>query len=186
MAMFLIVILSLSITFMILFIRDIRLEKENSKSIDFGWKITPYINSRISSFENRMELEKARIYNLIKNTFTLEKDIIFIESSENIFYLKNNCDLLLIEISITNDLGNYMKKNQIKKFEINNIFEENSIYNLLINLLNSFVWDLSEEKISALESVIYLKFENGYIKLTISKVDELLSFKNFDDDSLKS
>lgn len=178
--MFLIIILSLSITLIILFLRDIRLGKENSNSMEFGWKITPYINSRISNFENRMDLEKTRIYQLIKNTLPLEKDIIFIESSDEIFYLKNSDELLLIEMSVTNDLGDYAKKIQNKKFESKGIYES------LINLLNSFLWILSEEKVSCLESVIYLKFKNGYIKLNVSRIDEFIPLKIFDNDSLKS
>lgn len=178
--MFLIITLSLSITLIILFLRDIRLGKKDSKNMEFGWKITPYINFSISNFENRMDLEKTRLYQLIKNTLPLEKDIIFIESSDEIFYLKNSDELFLIEISVANDLGNYAKKDQNKKFEVNSIYES------LISLLNNFVWILSEEKVSSLESVIYLKFKTGYIKLNISRVDEFIPLKKFDNDSLKS
>ena len=48
--------------------------KENNKNklkTNKGWKITPYINLRISSFESRIDLEKMRLMELIKNSIKL-------------------------------------------------------------------------------------------------------------------
>lgn len=178
--MFLIIILSSSLILIFLFLRDLKEGRKFERNIECGWRITPYINSRIGSFENRMDLEKMRISQLIKNTLPLEKDIIFIENTSDRFYLKNGEELLAVEMVSTNEPENYVNGFLDKKVEVNNT------YDTLLNLLKKFLWSLKEESINSLERKIYLKFECGYIKLNISSVDRVLPLENFNNDLVKS
>ena len=67
-----IIVLSLCLTYLIL--RDNKENNKNKSKINRGWKVTPYLSLRISSFESRIDLEKMRLRELIKNTIRLMED----------------------------------------------------------------------------------------------------------------
>ncbi|MGG5462519.1 hypothetical protein [Clostridium sp. B9] len=173
--MFLILIVILVATLICLMIRDAIELRKNKKNIGCGWKVTPYVNSKISSFENRMDLEKLRLIELIKNKLQFDYDIKVIENDKNSFYIKKGKELRFLEIFAENDFKEFEKKEFRYKFGRG---EECDIYNLIRKTVNNHIWDYKEENLGGYGHRIYLSFKSGIIVLDISKTNSMIFTEN--------
>ena len=94
-----VIVLALFLTYLIL--KNNKENKKNKSKINRGWKVTPYLSLRISSFESRIDLEKMRLKELIKNTIRLiDERVIFIDCNSEGFYIKSKSELIYIEFLV--------------------------------------------------------------------------------------
>lgn len=168
--MFLTIIAILVVTLIYLMIRDAVELRKNKRNIGCGWKVTPYVNSKISSFENRLDLEKLRLIELIKNKLQFDYDIKVIENDKNSFYIKKGKELRFLEVFTENDSREFQKKEFRYKFGRG---EECDIYNLIRKTVNNHIWDYKEENLGSYGHRIYLSFKSGIIVLDVSKVSSI-------------
>ncbi len=99
--MFLAIIIVLSLCLVCLIIKGNKDNNKNKSNINRGWKVTPYLSLRISSFESRIDLEKMRLKELIKNTISLmDKKVDFIDCNSEGFYIKSKNELIYIEFLV--------------------------------------------------------------------------------------
>ena len=62
-----IIVLSLCLTYLIL--RDNKENNKNKSKINRGWKVTPYLSLRISSFESRIDLREDEVKGIDKKYY---------------------------------------------------------------------------------------------------------------------
>lgn len=129
--MFFAVIMILVLFLAYLIIKEARENKKNKLNISRGWKVTPYLNIRISSFENRMDLEKMRLKEVIKNTIKLiDKNAKFIDSNKDCFYIESNNELIHLEFvgykefKYKVNLNTSLKKNEIIELELYDVIKK--------------------------------------------------------------
>lgn len=176
-----IIILGLFLTYLI--VRYTNENKKNKKNMDKGWKVTPYINLRISSFENRIDLEKMRLKELIKNTIVLmDENAKIIDTSKDGFYIKSKNELIYLEILATEERLKEIK--EYTSLKNNEILKLNT-YNVIRRTLRKHIWFLEEEITEPLMSKFYLKFSSGYIVMRIRKENKIIVTEDKEKDFFK-
>ena len=182
--MFLAIIIVLSLCLACLIIKGNKDNNKNKSNINRGWKVTPYLSLRISSFESRSDLEKMRLKELIKNTISLmNKKVDFIDCNSEGFYIKSKNELIYIEFLVgdkkieKNKESITLKNNEIIKLEL---------YNTIKNAIEKYVWFWEEEFINSLESEFNINFSSGHIIMKISKEDKIRFNKDEENNTLKN
>lgn len=182
--MFLAIIIVLSLCLACLIIKGNKDNNKNKSNINRGWKVTPYLSLRISSFESRIDLEKMRLKELIKNTISLmDKKVDFIDCNSEGFYIKSKNELIYIEFLVgdkkieKNKESITLKNNEIIKLEL---------YTTIKNAIEKYVWFWEEKFINPLESEFNIIFSSGHIIMKISKEDKIRFNKDEENNTLKN
>ncbi|MDZ5252842.1 hypothetical protein [Clostridium sp. LIBA-8841] len=186
MSLVIIIILGLFLTYLI--VKDANENRKIKKNINKGWKATPYINLRISCFENRIDLEKMRLKELIKNTIILmDKNAKIIDNNNDGFYIKSKNELIYLQFLCLEFLSIEEKPKEIKAYASlkNNEIINLNTYNIIKRILGKHIWSWEEEIIDSLVSKFYLKFSSGYIVMRVSKEDEMIFIEDKKNDFLK-
>ena len=169
-----IIVLSLCLTYLIL--RDNKENNKNKSKINRGWKVTPYLSLRISSFESRIDLEKMRLKELIKNTIRLMDDkVTFIDCNSDGFYIKSKNELIYIEFLVGESVS--LKNNEMAKLEL---------YNTIRSTIRKYIWFWEENFINPLKSEFNIRFSSGNIIMKISKEDKIIFNKDEENNTLKN
>ena len=177
-----IIVLSLCLTYLIL--RDNKENNKNKSKINRGWKVTPYLSLRISSFESRIDLEKMRLKELIKNTIRLMDDkVTFIDCNSDGFYIKSKNELIYIEFLVGDQ---NVEKNKESVSLKNNEMAKLELYNTIKNAIEKYVWFWEDEFINPLESEFNINFSSGHIIMKISKEDKIRFNKDEENNTLKN
>lgn len=174
-----IIVLSLCLTYLIL--RNNQENNKNKSNINRGWKVTPYLSLRISSFESRIDLEKMRLKELIKNTIRLmNKKVDFINCNGEGFYIKSKDELIYIEFLLEDKKIVKNKESiSLKNNEIINL----ELYNIIRKTIGKYVWFWEEEFINPIESKFNIKFSSGNIIMKISKENKMI-FNNGEENNI--
>ena len=160
-----IIVLSLCLTYLIL--RDNKENNKNKSKINRGWKVTPYLSLRISSFESRIDLEKMRLRELIKNTIRLMDDkVTFID-----------CNSVGDQNVEKNKESVSLKNNEMAKLEL---------YNTIRSTIRKYIWFWEENFINPLKSEFNIRFSSGNIIMKISKEDKIIFNKDEENNTLKN
>ena len=163
-----IIVLSLCLTYLIL--RDNKENNKNKSKINRGWKVTPYLSLRISSFESRIDLEKMRLKELIKNTIRLMDDkVTFIDCNSDGFYIKSKNELIYIEFLVGDQ---NVEKNKESVSLKNNEMAKLELYNTIRSTIRKYIWFWEENFINPLKSEFNIRFSSGNIIMKISKEDK--------------
>ena len=161
--------------------------KENNKNklkTNKGWKITPYINLRISSFESRIDLEKMRLMELIKNSIKLiDEKIVFVDCNSEGFYIKSKNELIYIEFLIGDQ--NIEKNKEIISLKNNDMLKL-ELYNTIRRTIRKYIWFGEENFINPLKSEFNIRFSSGNIIMKISKEDKIIFNKDEENHTLKN
>ena len=177
-----IIVLSLCLTYLIL--RDNKENNKNKSKINRGWKVTPYLSLRISSFESRIDLEKMRLRELIKNTIRLMDDkVTFIDCNSDGFYIKSKNELIYIEFLVGDQ---NVEKNKESVSLKNNEMAKLELYNTIRSTIRKYIWFWEEEFINPLESEFNIRFSSGHIIMRISKEDKIIFNKDEENNTLKN
>ncbi|EHK2440349.1 hypothetical protein P3F01_07105 [Clostridium perfringens] len=182
--MFLAIIIGLFLCLTYLILKNNKKSNKNKLNINRGWKVTPYLSLRISSFESRIDLENMRLKELIKNTIRLiDEKVTFIDCNSEGFYIKSKNELIYIEFlvgdkKVEKNKGSVsFKSNEIIKLEL---------YNTIRSTIGKYIWFWEEEFISPLESAFNIKFSSGHIIMKISKEDKIIFNKDEENNTLKN
>ncbi|HBI6979528.1 TPA: hypothetical protein K8N11_002959, partial [Clostridium perfringens] len=152
-----IIVLSLCLTYLIL--RDNKENNKNKSKINRGWKVTPYLSLRISSFESRIDLEKMRLKELIKNTIRLMDDkVTFIDCNSDGFYIKSKNELIYIEFLVGDQ---NVEKNKESVSLKNNEMAKLELYNTIRSTIRKYIWFWEENFINPLKSEFNIRFSSG-------------------------
>lgn len=169
--MFFAIIIILGLFLAYLIVKEARENKKSKLNINRGWKVTPYLNLRISSFENRMDLEKMRLKEVIKNTIKLtDGNAKFIDSNKDCFYIESKNELIHLEfvghkeVKYIGNLNTSLKKNEIIGLEL---------YDLIKKVLGKYIWVWEEELKESLISEFHIRFSIGYISLKVTKESKM-------------
>lgn len=181
--MFLAIIIILGLFLTYLIVKNANESKKIKKNINKGWKATPYINLRISCFEERIDLEKMRLKELIKNTIALmDKNAKIIDNSKDGFYIKSENELIYLEfLAVEEKLKEIKECTDLKNNEIIKL----NTYNIIKRTLRRHIWSWEEEIIDSLVSKFYLKFSSGYIVMRVSKENKIVFTEDKESDFLK-
>ncbi|WP_349404083.1 hypothetical protein, partial [Clostridium perfringens] len=177
-----IIVLSLCLTYLIL--RDNKENNKNKSKINRGWKVTPYLSLRISSFESRIDLEKMRLRELIKNTIRLMDDkVTFIDCNSDGFYIKSKNELIYIEFLVGDQ---NVEKNKESVSLKNNEMAKLELYNTIRSTIRKYIWFWEENFINPLKSEFNIRFSSGNIIMKISKEDKIIFNKDEENNTLKN
>lgn len=177
-----IIVLSLCLTYLIL--RDNKENNKNKSKINRGWKVTPYLSLRISSFESRIDLEKMRLRELIKNTIRLMDDkVTFIDCNSDGFYIKSKNELIYIEFLVGDQ---NVEKNKESVSLKNNEMAKLELYNTIRSTIRKYIWFWEENFINPLKSEFNIRFSSGNIIIKISKEDKIIFNKDEENNTLKN
>ncbi|EGT3598706.1 hypothetical protein ACV3P7_05980 [Clostridium perfringens] len=182
--MFLAIIIGLSLCLTYLILKNNKESNKNKLNINRGWKVTPYLSLRISSFESRIDLEKMRLKELIKNTVRLiDEKVTFIDCNSEGFYIKSKNELIYIKFLVGDKK---VEKNKGSVSFKNNEIIKLELYNTIRSTIGKYIWFWEEEFISPLESAFNIKFSSGHIIMKISKEDKIIFNKDEENNTLKN
>lgn len=144
--------------------------KNNGSTLNLGWRITPYLKYKISSFESRRDLEKMRIREVIKNNLNIkEENITFCEEMDN-FYISNKDEILYGKFVLLDNKENLFEKCQsLKKDD----FTQGELYRRIANILKKHLYLVEEGLIHEEQGIFKITFPNEYIFLSISREEGL-------------
>lgn len=182
MLLVIIIVLSLCLTYLIL--RDNKENNKNKSKINRGWKVTPYLSLRISSFDSRIDMEKMRLKELIKNTIGLMGDkVTFIDCNSEGLYIKSKNELIYIEFLV---VEKNVEKNKDSVSLKNNEIIKLELYNIIRKTIGKYIWFWEEEFINPLKSEFNIRFSSGHIIMRISKQDRIIFNKDEENNTLKN
>ena len=142
----------------------------NRSTLNLGWRITPYLKYKISSFESRIDLEKMRIIELIKNNLNIkEGNIEFIEERDN-FYIRSKNEILYGKFILIDNEDAFFNKYENLKKEVD---IRGELYKEIEGVLKKYLYLVEEKLFCNGEGVFKIGFSSGYIFLSLTKEESI-------------
>lgn len=152
----------------IIFLYNRRSNKELHNE-NVGWKVMPYGGCRLNNFKDRKDLEKYRLYTLIRNAVNSKYDLDLIGNSYSHFYIIDRGLRLEIKLEALNENRYNILRNGYKKhkFRLNSWRMEERIYRLLKKELLNYTYMIDGNRIKFGDYTLIARVAHCDIKVDI-------------------
>lgn len=134
-----------------------------------GWKVMPYGGCKLNDFKDRKDLEKYRLYTLIRNVVNSKYDLDLIGNNYSHFYIIDRGLRLEIKLEALNENRYNILKNGYKKHKLrlNSWRMEEKIYRLLKKELLNYTYMIDGNRIKFGDYTLIARVAHCDIKVDI-------------------